>query len=194
MKLFRKPRCDSYEATLTNEEREQLYAWLLQPGLSVAETAQRAPAWRGGKRDGQKPGHEAVAKIGRRLRISSALSEVAAAAKVERAALTGLLGHLPPGAAHEESVDLAMRFLAQDVISKTLDKLDPEARTAAAKVLLMRSDINLERLKFKVETTKYLDAVQAAKAKNKQAGAHAGSDGGIPDEVLKQIEQELKLL
>jgi hypothetical protein len=194
MKMFRKLRSDSYEANLSPEEREQLYSWLLQPGLSLEQTCQRARPWKGGKRDGQKPGPEAVAKIGRRLRISSALDQVSTAAKVEAAAMTRLLEHVLPGSIHEEMVDLAMKHIAQDVISKTLQQLDPDSRTAAAKLMLTRSDQHLDREKFMLEVRKYEDAIQAAKARAKQDGIGARRHGGIPAEVLDQIEKELKLL
>ena len=194
MKLFRKLRSDSYEANLSPEEREQLYAWLLQPGLSLEETCQRARPWKGGKRDGQKPGAEAIAKIGRRLRIGSALDEVSAAAKVEAAAMSRLLEHALPGSIHEEMVDLAMKHIAQDVITKTLQHLDPDSRTAAAKLLLTRSDQHLDRKKFLLEVCKYEDAIQAAKARAKEDGTGVRKHGGIPGEVLDQIEKELRLL
>jgi len=194
MRFFRKLRCDSYEANLSTEEREQLYAWLLEPGLSLRETCQRARPWSGGKRDGEKPSTEAVAKIGRRLRIDSAITELTATAKVELAAMTRLLAHVPPGTVHEETVDLAMKYISQEVIAKTMGKLDPESRTAAARLLLMRSDQNLERERFRLDVRKYEEATQAAKEKAQAAEKAASQPGGVPPEVLDQIEKELKLL
>src|ERR1039458_5357984 len=188
--LVRKPRSDSYEAGLTPEESDQLYAWLMQPGLSLEETTARAPLWRNGKRAGHPPGQEAVAKIGRRLRIESVLGEVEAAAQVQFAALTRVLQHVPPGTVHEETLDLAMRLISQKAIIMILQDLDPATRTAAIKLMLARSVQNLEREKFKLTVRKYEDATQAALEKSRQAGAAATREGGIPDAVLQQIEKE----
>lgn len=195
MRTFRKPRSDSYEANLSTAEREQLYSWLLQPGLSLEQTCRRAPPWKGGKRDGQKPGPDAVAKIGRRLRTETGLAELEATALVQHAALTKILEHVPPGQLHEEIVDLALRMISQDVIAKTLQQLDPAARTAAAKLLLQRSDQNLDRKKFELTVRRYEDAAKAAADKAREAaGQGLRRRGGIPPEVLAQIEKELKLL
>jgi hypothetical protein len=192
MKAFRKPRCDSYEANLSVEEREELYAWLMEPGLSLRDAQERALPWRGGKRDGKKPSAKAVGKIGRRVRIESAMTELSAAAKVEAAAMARLLAHLPPGSLHEETVDLAMRLISQEVIARTLGGLDPGSRTAAARLMLKRSDQNLQRERFMLEVRKYELATEEVKAKLKEAGP--GKAGGVPMEVLDRIEGELKLM
>jgi len=194
MKTFRKPRSDSYEANISPEDREHLYAWLLQPGLSLKEPARRAPPWRTGKRAGRKPDSQAVAKISRRMRTETGLAELEAAALVQQVVLNKILEHIPPGQLHEEITDLCMRFIGQDVIHKTLQQLDPDSRTDAAKLLLQRSDQNLDRQKFYLLLRKYADEAKAAKEKAQQAGEAGHRQGGIPAEVLAQIEKELKLL
>jgi hypothetical protein len=49
MRTFKNPRRGSYEGNLTLEEREQLYGWLLEPGLPVAEVVNQARPWQGGR-------------------------------------------------------------------------------------------------------------------------------------------------
>jgi hypothetical protein len=194
MKTFRKPRSDSYEGHLTDEERKQLYAWLLQPGLSLKETVRRAPPWRGGPRDGQKPGAEAIGKISRRMRAETGLAELEATALVQHAALTAILKHVPPGDLHEEIVNLAMMLISQQVISGTLKNLDPASRNAAAGLMLKRSDQHLNQKKFELIMRKFEEGAKAAKEQAEREGLAGRRDGGIPPEVLGQIEKELKLL
>ncbi len=194
MKLFRKPRCDSYEASLTHEEREKLYAWLLQPGLSLRDACRRAPAWAGGKNKGRQPAEQAVAKIARRLRIGATMSELSAAATVEQAALTNLLQHVPNCLQHEEALDLAMKLISQEVITKTLGMFDSDSRNAGAKLMLQRSDQRLDREKYLLEVTKYQEAAQALKEKDQSSADATTGQGGIPPEIMAQVEKELRLL
>jgi hypothetical protein len=191
---LRKPRCDSYHAQLSETEREQIYQWLLEPGLSVDEVVRRAPPWRSGKRAGQPPGEEAVAKIGRKVRVESALAEVEAIAAVQHAALARMLARVPQIPFHEELVNGVMATLGQNVVRDTVQHLDPEARTEAAKLLLTRSDQLLEQKKFDWLVHKFEEETHALKLKEEQALQSDPQHRGVPAEVLAEIEKELRLL
>jgi len=194
MKPFKKLRSDSYEATLTGKQREQLYAWLLDPGMSQKEVCRRAPPWPRGQRAGRKPGECAIGKIGRRLRVEGALGDLEAIAAVKQAALLKMLGSASPDGIHEEIVNAAMQLIGQEVIQKTVNRLEPASRTAAAKLMLERSEQGLDRARFLLEVRKYQDAAKAMKEKAAAGGDKAPGEGGIPPEVMEQVEKELRLL
>jgi len=191
---FKKLRSDSYEASLTPKQREQLYVWLLDPAVSQKEVCRRAPPWPSGKHAGQKPGECSLARVGRRLRIEGAMQDLDATAAVKQAALVRMLQNAAPDAVHEDMVNLAMQLISQEVIQKTLNRLDPASRTAAAKLLLERSDQGLDRAKFLLEGRKYQEATEALKEKNRAGGDEPRRLGGIPPEVMEQVEKDLRLL
>ena len=170
MRSFKKLRSDSYEATLTPQQREQLYAWLLDPGLPQEEVCRRTPPWPSGKRAGRKPSEAALSNIGRRVRLEATLDELEAAAAVRQAAMVKLLQEAAPDGIHEDTVNLIMQLVGQEVIQKTLSRMDPGSRTAAAGLMLKRSDQGLDRAKFLLEVRKYQDALKTLKEKNQGVG------------------------
>jgi hypothetical protein len=194
MKSYKKLRCDSYEATLTPKQLKQLHAWLLDHGLPQKEVSRRCWPWPGGKRAGRRPCPSGLAKIGRRLRMEAALNELEAAASVKEAAMLKMLREAAPGALHEGMVNVTMMHIAQEVVQKTLQGLDPSSRTAAAKLLLERSNQGLDRAKFMLEVQKYQAAAAALKEKKQADGVKPSKSGGIPPEVMEQVEKELQLL
>jgi hypothetical protein len=194
MKPFKKLRSDSYEASLTTKQREQLYVWLLDPAVSQKEVCRRAPPWPSGKRAGRKPGEYSLARIGQRLRLEGAMQDLDATAAVKQAALVRMLQNAAPDVVHEETVNLAMQLISQEVIQKTLKRLDPASRTAAAKLLLERSDQGLDRAKFLLEVRKYQEATEALKEKHQAEGDQPRRLGGIPAEIMEQVEKDLRLL
>jgi hypothetical protein len=194
MKSYKKLRCDSYEATLTPKQLKQLHAWLLDPGLPQKEVSRRCRPWPSGKRAGKRPCPSGLAKIGRRLRMEAAVNELEAAASVKEAAMVKMLQEAAPEALHEGMVNVMMMRIAQDVIQRTLQGLDPSSRTAAAKLVLERSNQGLDRAKFLLEVRKYQDAVQAMKEKKQAGKDEPRKSRGIPPEVMEQVERELRLL
>jgi hypothetical protein len=77
--------------------------------------------------------------IRQQLRFDRTLQEVSGTVEVIEGARMAL-GPLVEGTAAEEVLDVVMALIAKDVIDKTLGKMDPAARTAAARLLLKRAD------------------------------------------------------
>jgi hypothetical protein len=126
--------------------------------------------------------------------MEAAVNELEAAASVKEAAMVKMLQEAAPEALHEGMVNVMMMHIAQDVIQRTLQGLDPSSRTAAAKLVLERSNQGLDRAKFLLEVRKYQDAVQALKEKKQAGKDEPRKSRGIPPEVMEQVERELRLL
>jgi hypothetical protein len=191
---IRKARCDSYRAQLAEEERKQLYQWLLEPGLPLDEVVRRAPPWRVGRWAGTKPGRETIAKIGRQLRVESTLAEIEDVVAVYEAAMAKMFPNLSASEIHERILNSVMGLLAQRVLGKTVNEKDPRIGTDAARLMLKRSDQFFDREKFAFIVRKYEEEAHALKLSEEQARQEDSRHRGIPEEVMEQIEKELRLL
>lgn len=160
-----KPRPDSYEAALSDEQREELHALLLSQDLSLAAVRLLAPAWVGGSRDGLKPSIATLSEIGARLRREQMLLNVEAKAKLMEAVRKQAKTHaveLTSGQTLEEMIDMACDLVGQEVLQKTMEDVDPKNRTAALRALLKRADQKLNRELFTLDREKFeFDAAQA---------------------------------
>jgi hypothetical protein len=160
-----KPRSDSYEATLTDEQREELHAWLSQPDLSLAEVRRLAPKWAGGPHDGSPPSIATLSGIGSRLRQEAMLLNVEATAKLMEAVRQKVGAHsreLQSEQSLEQTLDTVCDLVGQEVLQKTLEREDPKNRTAALRALLKRADQKLTDRRVKLLEQ---EAAQAQKAK-----------------------------
>jgi hypothetical protein len=132
-------RPDSYEATLTAKERESLYAMLLPGRETLEEVQEKAIPWRSGEKKGQKPDTGTLWKIQQRLRMLRMVSKLSVTCeKFER--YRDLLAPMAKSAHQEQLLDWIMTLISEEVIDYTLERLHPEARTAAARLLLKRAD------------------------------------------------------
>jgi len=164
-----KLRSDSYEASLTDEQREALYLLLSDPKLSLKQVSLAAAAWRGGEWDGEQPSIGTIGNIATRIRTEEQLLEVEATAKMLEAVHAKLAGR-----SDEATLDAAMELIGQEVIQKTLMKDDPKNRTAAARLMLKRADQRRfdRRMKFledQADKTKKVLADERLTPEEKQA-------------------------
>ena len=181
MKAFRKPRCDSFEAHLSPEELEELHALLMQPALSIFEMRERAPVWSSGKFDGKKPNWRTLLQIRTRLRREEFLTTVEANARVSEAALKEIhRRYKGRGDIQQRMLNHCMTLMTDEVLGKTLDQLDPQGRTAAARVLLQHSAQKIMRKKLAVEKKKIAQTQEKS--------------GAVTKDALDRAAEELKLL
>jgi hypothetical protein len=181
MKALRPPRCDSYEVQLTPDERAQLHEWLLDPTLSLVEIVKRTPAWHGGKLVNKKPDAKTLSKIRIRLQCESFLITLEANALVSDAVETEIRRRYKgKGDIQERLLDRCMTVMSEEVLEKTIKKLDPQGRTAAARLLLVRSEQKIQREKLALETKKTEQALEKT--------------GSVTKDALARAAEELKLL
>jgi hypothetical protein len=151
-------RPDSYEATLTAKERRSLYVMLLCGRESLEEIQEQAIPWRSDEKKGQKPEISTLWKIQTRLRMERIVSRVnESCGKLE--IYKELLMPMAKAMHQEQLLDWIMTLISEEVIDRTLERLNPEARTAAAKLLLKRADqrrvdrrLDMLEAEFKKET------------------------------------------
>lgn len=167
----KRQRPDSYEASLTADELEQLHLLLSDRSLSLADVQKEIPRHRGGRLDGKVPSTKTLSTIARRLRTESVLSQVEAVAKMMEAVRKKATPALP--AQSEATLDIVCDLVGQEVIEKTVSGIDGAGRTKAARILLKRADQKRldERLKLqsKTDTEKGLDALYESIKANPQA-------------------------
>jgi hypothetical protein len=160
-----KPRSDSYEAALTEEQREELHALLLSPELSLSAVRKLAPVWPCGPRDGAKPSIGNLSQIAARLRREQMLLNVEAKAKLMEAVRAQAKSHaveMGSGQTLEQLIDVACDLVGQEVLQKTMAEEDPKNRTAALRALLKRADQKLVDRRIRILEQQ---AQQAEKAK-----------------------------
>jgi hypothetical protein len=177
-----KPRPDSYEATLSQEQREDLHALLSQPDLSLAAVRLLCPKWSRGPRDGSLPSIRALSEIGARLRRERMLLDVDATAKLMEAVRSQVKlrrKELASGESIEETLDLVCDVVGQEVLQKTVEGADPKNRTAALRALLKRADQKILDRRVKLLEAQ---AAQAEKAK-----------GVLEDKELSEAERAAKM-
>ncbi len=138
--VVRKPRSDSYLGGLSEEERGQVEAALFTPGLSLSEAALRMPLMRRGAGPGKPPSPELLSRLRRELTTDKMLFGVEESTRpLERAAARYRAGR-ELSQEQEKMLDEIMGMVGEEVIEKTLARLDPASRTAAARLLLKRAD------------------------------------------------------
>lgn len=132
-------RPDSYEATLTAKERESLYAMLVTRRETLEEIQEKTIPWRSGVNKGEKPETGTLWKIQQRLRLEWMVSRLnESCGKLER--YKELLKPMAKTADQEHLLDWIMTLIGEEVIDYTLQRLHPEMRTAATRLLLKRAD------------------------------------------------------
>jgi len=190
VRFFRKKRSDRYETALTLKEKEQLITILLNPKWSVEQMCRRAPPWAKGKRKGQQPKAGVIGRLAREVRMEFVAQQMEGAEQTRAAMVLRMFKDAPPDAIHEEMVNLAMQLISQEVITKTVDGLDPASRTAAARLMLKRSDQHLDRAKFLFDVGKFQEAARALREKH----VVEVGEKGIPPEVMDRVEKQLRLM
>lgn len=190
-----KPRSDSYEAALSDEQREELHALLSQPDLSLAAVRKLCPPWKDGPHDGAPPSIETLSKIGLRLRREQMLLNVEAKAKLMEAVRAQAKTHaseMQSGQTLEEMIDVACDLVGQEVLQKTMEDTDPKNRTAALRALLKRADQKLNRELFTLDREKFeFNAARACLTHLpflKQISAHKGM---TEEEKIQAVRKRL---
>jgi hypothetical protein len=131
-------RSDSYEASLTPEERQSLYA-LLRAEVPYHEILKTTPVWRTGENMGQRPWTRTLYGIKHRLDLEDMLMNLEGESSFLEKTKSALDAFVK-GSDGEKVLDRCMALIGQEVIQRTLKRLNPGARTAAAKLLLKRAD------------------------------------------------------
>jgi hypothetical protein len=138
MKNKTEPQAGSYEAALTEEQRNSLHALLLS-GITLAEAQTNAPPWPQGPDKDKKPSQPCLWRIQARLRTNSRMQKIESVMATFRATQRILKG-LVNKTDQELVLDQAMMLIGQQVIDAGLDLNGPSSKTAAAWLLLRRAD------------------------------------------------------
>ncbi len=129
-------RSDSYFSKLTDEQREDVRALCLQPGLSLAALRKAVPDWPGRSR---KPSTVALGKLRKQIRAEDTLNNIKATALVMEKIHKQLEGQ-----ADDEVLQACLSLLGQEVLQQTLEKDDPVTRRHSLRILLKREDQKLK--------------------------------------------------
>jgi hypothetical protein len=129
---------DSYEASLTPEERQSLYA-MLRSDMPFEEVRKATVPWRTGEDAGKQPTLRTLYAINSRLDLEAILVGIEGTATFVEHTHRRLRPYLK-GTDGEKVLDQAMELIGREVIRRTLYRLNPAARTAAARLLLKRAD------------------------------------------------------
>jgi hypothetical protein len=175
---MREFRGDSYEASLTPEELEELHD-LVRSEKTITEICAASVPWRDGEGKGHKPSPQTIGRIKARLDLDDILQEIEGTAAFVEETKYGL-DALVKGTDAEKVLDRAMMLIGQEVIHRTLKRLNPMARTAAAKLLLKRADQR--------RVDRRLDMVEA---EFKKDGPAAQPDIGLTPEEKRQRMKEI---
>ncbi len=172
----KKLRADSYLQRLSAEDLESLRACLSLP-VPLVLMREQAPKWVGGPFDGNPPGLETIRVIWQAMRQVEVLRNMEAdnlllTATRERAKALGLDGD-------EQLLDSILTLVGQEVLKKTLSGEDPKNRTAAAQMLLKRSDQKRDSRRIALLEKK---AAQSDQAK-----------GILENKELSEEEKKLKM-
>lgn len=137
----RQPDPQSYEAFLTEAQREKLYA-NLRSEMVLDEVVREAVPWRdprSGKGKLHPPSHNTLKRIRLKLNLEEMLDGLQESVGVVEQSKE-ILKPLIKDAADEKLLDQAMALITCEVITKTLKGLNPMARDSAARLLLKRAD------------------------------------------------------
>jgi hypothetical protein len=138
--LVTKPRSNSYWGMLTEKQKALVQSILFAPGVSLREAAQRVPPTPGGPQIGRPPCLANLSNIRRQLKAEEMVFHI----EEEEELIEGIRAQLRTGKAmtreQERLLDETMIVIGREVMSKTLERLDPASRTAAARLLLKRAD------------------------------------------------------
>jgi hypothetical protein len=194
MRAYKKLRSDTYEAQLTEEEREQLYVWLAPDDVSLAAVSQKAPVWRTGRFAGRRPSPLTLRGIAAMMRTETAMAELQITDQVARELSEKLEQMYGRGKMLDKMLDRIMALIGNEVMKRTLKGLDPRARAEAAKLLLRRSDQKLNREKFQWTKKVFREEAKALRQKSEAEAKGGSRAGAITRETWDRIEKELKLL
>ena len=128
---------NTYEGTLTEKQRRVLYR-MLRSEMPFDEVLDKAPPWGSGPDAGKQPSLRTLYNINERLELEAIL--------VGLEGTSALVGkttkELRPfvNGDGEQILDRALELIGSEVIRRTLYRLNPGARTAAARLLLKRAD------------------------------------------------------
>jgi phage FluMu gp28-like protein len=131
----RKRHSNSYWAGLSLEEQELAYSVLRQSGTTMEEARKLIPPMRGADGKPRPPCVTTVSKLCQELRMEQMLGAVA-----EDEEMIDRVRRQFSSRVREEWLDEIMDMIGQEVRQKTLRRLDPDGRTAAARLLLKRAD------------------------------------------------------
>jgi len=132
------PQEGSYEAALTEEQREALHVLLLS-GVTLEQAREQALPWPRGPEKDRKPSIACLWRIKSRLRNAEKLLKIETARATVRATrelMKGLVNRTD----QEETLDTAMALIGQQVIDAGLDLDGTSFNTTAAWLLLRRAD------------------------------------------------------
>lgn len=188
-----KRRDDSYEESLSDEHREQLYAVCSQQGLSLAAMRKLCPAWGRGPREGAQPSVRCVSEIAARLRREEMLLQVDATAKLMEAVrkkVGAVKSELQSGDSIEQTLDVVCDLVGQEVLQKTVEGQDLKTRNTALQRLLKRADQKRFDKKFNRETIRlFLEWFEDKRAT--QIASSSASTADKTEELGKHIFGEL---
>ncbi len=149
---MKKRQLDRYETQLSEEELAQLHKALLQPGVSLAEIQEQAPAWRKGPQAGRPVGLKTLARIAWRLRIEHVEADIQSSSKALQAAREAIQRDPSLATTPTEMLDTIFILLGQEILESTLKRENVGTRVAELKLLLKRHDQLLAKARFKRET------------------------------------------
>ena len=161
-----------------------LYASLFSDGKTLHQIQAKAPSWRrfsGKDCKPEKPEIATLSKIRNRLRLEDMVLRLdGTTAKLEAA--KEMLGPMAKAANQERLLDEVMTAISEEVIERTMERLNPGARTNAAKLLLKRADQR--------QVARRLDFLES-RFKTVKPGKSASGD--TPEEVERDVNQILGL-
>jgi hypothetical protein len=170
-------RSDSYEASLTPEERQRLHA-MLRTKMTIDEVLAESVPWSSGEDAGKKPCWRTLYNIRCRLKLEHMLLNIEwSATIVERT--TEKLKALLKGTDAEKTLDVCMALIGQEVITSTMQGLSQEARNAATRLLLKRADQR--------RVDRRLDIVESEFKKDAPARPDLGLTPEEKEERMKEI-------
>lgn len=169
---------NSYEASLTDAQRRELYA-MLRSDLPFDELLKNAPPWGSGKEAGKKPSLGTLHRINERLDFEAILLSLEGTSALvegkEKKSRANVYGK------GEQILDRALELIGHEVIRRTLNRRNAGERTAAAKLLLQRADQRREDRRLAMMEA---ESKKKTKGKNK---AVAGLTREEREERMKQI-------
>jgi hypothetical protein len=170
-----KLRCDSYEAQLTQREREKLFEKLLRPGVNIRRLIRTLPPWRTGPKKGEPPSYRRLLEISARLRAEQLASKIEANSTIIEKIQDKLLK--TARFTSRDNLKAFCSLLSQELIANDLDNFPSSARLKAAQILQKNEDQNLACAKFKRDTCKlFIEWYEDERARRILAGREAAAE------------------
>ncbi len=151
---------DSYEASLTEEQRISFRALLLS-GVTLAEAHEKILPWQSGPDQGKKPSLSSLGRTRVRLRIREKAQLIEEARLTTRATRT-LVRRLGKGSNEKELMDSAVALLGEKLIDGCLGLGNAKTGTGAAWLLLRREDQRMAQERLAIFRQQTLKSSQAA--------------------------------